>query len=131
MELFASMNDYRVDGLGVYLDTPPSKKDDFKLNYQDPARRKEAYLDEYAHNNQLASWSTVTEALHMCGLLQEADVVKMTYVQGMYPQSSLSHDIHKCIMSTSVALSHHVVYDVVFVIILKFAHVCVNCPSVS
>ena len=130
MELFASMDDDHVDGLCVYLETPSSKKAEFRMNYQDPARRKEAYLDEYAHNNPLASWSEVVEALRRCTLNQEADVVEKTYVQGMYLQSSLSHDIHKCIMSTSVALSHHVVYDVVFVIITKFAHVCVNCPSV-
>ena len=94
MELFASMDDYRVDNLGFYLNTPPSKKAEFQMNYQDPARRKEAYLDEYAHNHPLASWSRVVEVLHEYGLHQEADVVKKTYVQGMHLQSSLSQDIH-------------------------------------
>ena len=131
MELFASMHDYRVDNLGVYLDTPPSKIAEFQMNYRDPARRMEAYLDYYAHNHPLASWSQVAEILRMFGLPQKADVVEKTYVQGMHLQNSLSHDIHYCITSMSVALSHHVVYDVVFVIITKFAHVCVNCPSVS
>ena len=64
------------------------------MNYQDPAWRKEAYLDYYAHNNSLASWSEVAEVLHWCELYQEADVVEKTYVQGMHLQSSLSHDIH-------------------------------------
>ena len=131
MELFASMNDDYVDIMAGYLNTPPSKTNEFRMNYQDPARRKEAYLDYYAHNHPLASWSQVAEILRMFGLPQKADVVEKTYVQGMHLHNSLSHDIHKCIMSTIVAQSHHFVYDVVFVIILKFAHVCVNCPSVS
>ena len=94
MELFASMDDYRVDSLGGYLETPPSKRAEFQMNYQDPARRKEAYLDYYAHNHPLASWSRVAVALRLCELPQEADVVEKTYVQGMHLQSSLSHDIH-------------------------------------
>ena len=94
VELFASMRDDHVDALGSYLDTPSSKNDEFWMNYRDPARRKEAYLDYYAHNNPLASWSEVTEVLHRFGLHQEAAVVEKTYVQGMHLQSSLSHDIH-------------------------------------
>ena len=104
MELFASMDDYHVDSLGDYLNTPPSKIDEFQMNYRDPARRKEAYLDYYAHNHPLASWSQVVEALRRFGLPQEADVVEKTYVQGMHLHSSLSHDmyIHYCITSMSV-----------------------------
>ena len=94
MELFASMDDNCVDNLGVFLYTPPSKRAEFQMNYRDPARRKEAYLDEYAHNHPLASWSRVAEVLRWYELPQEADVVKKTYVQGMHLQSSLSHDIH-------------------------------------
>ena len=94
MELFASMHDRHVDSLGVYLRTPPSKSAEFQMNYRDPARRKEAYLDEYAHNNPLASWSIIAEALRWCELYQEADVVEKTYVQGMHLRSSLSHDIY-------------------------------------
>ena len=94
VELFASMYDGHVDALGSHLETPPSKSAEFRMNYQDSARRKEAYLDYYAHNNPVASWSTVTEVLRRCRLPQEADVVEKTYVQGMHLQSSLSHDIH-------------------------------------
>ena len=94
MELFASIDDYRVDSLGVYLNTPPSKKAEFQMSYQDPAQRKEAYLDYYAHNHPLASWSRVAEVLRLFGLYQVADMVKKTYVQGMHLQNSLSHDIH-------------------------------------
>ena len=67
---------------------------EFKRNYGDPARRKEAYLDYYAHNHPLASWTEVAKVLRSFGLLQQADVVKKTYVQGMHLQSSQSHDIH-------------------------------------
>ena len=85
MELFASLNDDDlVDTLGGFLNTPLSKRAEFQMNYRDPARRKEAYLDYYAHNHLLASWSTVTEVLRVCQLHQEADVVKKTYVQGMH-----------------------------------------------
>ena len=94
VELFVSMDDGDVDDLGVYISTPSSKRGEFRMNYQDPVRRKEAYLDYYAHNNPLASWSEVAEVLRMYGLPQEADVVEKTYVQGMHLQSSLSHDIH-------------------------------------
>ena len=86
--------DDHVDTVGVYLDTPSSKKAEFQRNYRDPARRKEAYLDYYANNNPLASWSEVAGALCVFGLHQETDVVKKTYIQGMHLQSSLSHDIH-------------------------------------
>ena len=55
MELFASMHDEYIDHLRLYLDTPSSKKEEFNMNYKDPARRKEAYLDYYVHNNPLAS----------------------------------------------------------------------------
>ena len=88
------MDDRYVDAMGHFLDTPPSKEAEFKLNYQDPARRKEAYLDYYAHNHPLASWSQVARELRMFGLPQEADVVEKTYVQGMHLRNSLSHDIH-------------------------------------
>ena len=94
MEVFASMDGDHVDHLDKCLETPLFKSNEFRMNYQDPARRKEAYLDEYAHNHPLASWSQVTEALHVFGLHQEADVVEKTYVHGMHLQSSLSHDIH-------------------------------------
>ena len=95
MELFVSMDDDLVDTLGeYYLDTPSPKRAEFRMNYQDPARRKEAYLDYYAHNHPLTSWSEVAEALCECELPQEANVVKKTYVQGMHLRSSLSHDIH-------------------------------------
>ena len=95
MELFASMNDEDVDALGVYVDTPSSKREEFKMNYKDPARRKEAHLDYYVHNNPLASWTEVAGALRWFGLPEQAIVVENTYVKGMHTQvqiSCLSHD---------------------------------------
>ena len=80
MELFASMSARDVDKLGASLDTPLSKREEFKMNYQDPARRKEAYLDYYVHNNPLASWTKVAGALRRCGLPEQATVVENTYV---------------------------------------------------
>ena len=84
MELFASLSDEYVDNLGGYLGTPLSKITEFKMNYKDPARRKEAYLDYYVHNNPLASWTKVARALHYYGLPEQATVVENTYVKGMH-----------------------------------------------
>ena len=53
--LFASMGDVFVDFMGDNLDTPSSKKEQFQMNYQNPAQRKEAYLDYYVHNHPAAS----------------------------------------------------------------------------
>ena len=84
VELFASMDDRGVDLMGeYYLGTPYSKTEEFQMNYQNPAQRKEAYLDYYAHNHPLASWTTIAEALHVCGQSQQAAVVENTYIQGM------------------------------------------------
>ena len=83
VELFASMRDRAVDDVGDYLDTPLSKSTEFWMNYQNPAQRKEAYLDYYAHNHPAASWTKIAELLRWCGLPQQAAVVENTYIQGM------------------------------------------------
>ena len=82
MELFALVDDKDVDDVGYYLDTPSSIRKEFKMNYQNPSQRKEAYLDYYVHNNPLASWSTIAEVLRNRRLHHQADVVKNTYIQG-------------------------------------------------
>ena len=93
MELFASMFHVYITDLGEYLDTPSSKREEFRMNYKDPARMKEAYLDYYVHNNPLASWTVVAEALREYELPKQATVVEDTYVKGMHTQiSCLSHD---------------------------------------
>ena len=93
MELFASLNDEYVGDLSFDLGTPSSQTKEFKMNYKDPARRKEAYLDYYVHNNPLASWTEVAEVLRRCRLPEQATVVENTYVKGIHTQiSCLSHD---------------------------------------
>jgi hypothetical protein len=82
VELFASMDDGHVDDMGADLDTPSSKKEEFKMNYQNPAQRKEAYLDYYVHNHPLASWTMIADTLSVCELPQQAAVVENTYIQG-------------------------------------------------
>ena len=77
------MSDVFIDYMGQnYLDTPLFKREEFKMTYQNPDRRKEAYLDYYVHNHPLASWTKVAETLRVFGLLQEANVVENTYIQG-------------------------------------------------
>ena len=83
VELFASMGDWAVDFIDGYLDTPSSKAEEFRMNYQNPARRKEAYLDYYVHNHPAASWTRVAELLRLLGLSKQAAVVENTYIQGM------------------------------------------------
>ena len=83
VELFASMDDVIVDHMGDYLDTPSSKRREFQMNYQNPAQRKEAYLDYYVHNHPAASWTKIAGALHRFRLPQQAAVVENTYIQGM------------------------------------------------
>jgi hypothetical protein len=83
VELFASVDDEYVDDMGAsYLDTPSSKMREFKMNYQNPAQRKEAYLDYYVHNHPTASWTTIAEVLHSYAQSQQAAVVENTYIQG-------------------------------------------------
>ena len=84
MELFASMGDGKIDRMGNYLRIPLSKKEEFKMNYKNPARRKEAYLDYYVHNNPVASWTRIAQILYYCDLPQHTAVVENTYIQGMY-----------------------------------------------
>ena len=95
VELFASMNIGYVDDMGDYLDTPLSKAEEFKTNYKNPTRRKEAYLDYYVHNNPLTSWTKITDILNYCHLPQQAAVVKNTYIQGIPSQSSHYPIIHQ------------------------------------
>ena len=86
MELFASVDDVFVDHMGQnYLDTPSSKRGEFKMTYQNRAQRKEAYLDHYVHNHPAPSWAKVAEALHEYGLGQQATVVENTYIKGTSP----------------------------------------------
>ena len=82
MELFASMDDKYIDNMGISLDTPYSKIQEFKMNYQNPAQRKEACLDYYVHNHPVVSWTKIAQILHLYQL-PEAAVVENTYIQGI------------------------------------------------
>ena len=82
MELFTSMSDLGIDDMGDPLDTPTSKKKEFKITYQNPVQRKEAYLDDYVHNHPTPSWTKIAGVLHIYGLRQQATVVENTYIQG-------------------------------------------------
>ena len=77
------MDDKEVDPLGADLDTPLSKREEFQRNYKDPTRRKEAYLDYYAHNHPIPSWVEIAHTLRTCGLPQQTGIVQTTYVQGI------------------------------------------------
>ena len=78
------MSDRDVEFVGEYsLDTPYSKRGEFQMNYQNPAQRKEAYLDYYVHNHPAASWTKIAKLLHRFRLSQQAAVVENTYIQGM------------------------------------------------
>ena len=77
------MDDNLVNGMGVYLDTPLSKREEFQMNYRNSTRRMEAYLDYYVHNHPTASWTKIAKVLHSCRLPQQAAVVENTYIQGM------------------------------------------------
>ena len=83
VELFALMDDVYIDDMGAYLDTPSSKKKEFQMNYQNPAQRKEAYLDYYVHSHPAASWTKIAKVLCWYGLPQQAAVVENTYIQGI------------------------------------------------
>ena len=83
VELFASMDDRYVDAMGNALDTPASKSEEFRMNYQNPAQRKEAYLDYYVLNHPAASWTKIAKLLRGCKVPQQAAVVENTYIQGM------------------------------------------------
>ena len=96
VELFASMDDGYVDSMGVlYLNTPLSKRNEFQMNYKNPARRKEAYLDYYVRNNPVASWTQIADTLKSYDLPQQAAVVVNTYIQGIPLQSSHYPIIHQ------------------------------------
>ena len=83
VELFAPMDDVFVDAIGAYLDTPSSKGGEFRRNYRNPARRKEAYLDYYVHNHPTASWVKIAETLRRYLVPRQAAVVENTYIQGI------------------------------------------------
>ena len=110
------MEERLVDYLGFFLNTPSSKREEFKMNYKNPVRRVEAYFDYYVHNNPLASWTKVAGALHSCGLPEQATVVENTYVKGMHQQiSCLTHDYCDAQYHVHVMYLHMYMYTSILV----------------
>ena len=77
------MKDDQLDTLGILLGLPSIKTDEIKRNFHSPSQRREAYLDLYATDCPIPTWSQVAQALRACGLFSQADMVENTYVQGM------------------------------------------------
>ena len=88
-ELFQSLEEpdepdpYTI-GIGELLGLPQSAMKEMKKSYQSKAKRKEAYLDTYAHYHPCPSWKKISKVLRNCELHQQADEVENTYVQGMH-----------------------------------------------
>ena len=93
MELFASLDPVKVDGLGgrYFLELPQSEIDRIQKDYQSPTQRKEAYLDLYVHQHPCPTWGRVAEVLRTpwADLPQQADLVMNTYVKGIYTRHTL------------------------------------------
>ena len=73
-----------MESIGEQLYLPQSAMEDIRKSYQSEAKRKEAYLDTYAHHHPCPSWKRIGEVLRRCDLDQQADEVENTYVQGMH-----------------------------------------------
>ena len=90
MELFQSMEDpdepslYIIVGIGEELGLPQSALAEIRKSYQSKTERKEAYLDTYAHHHPCPSWNKISMVLWGCYLVEQAEEVKNTYVQGMH-----------------------------------------------
>ena len=83
VELFGTVGEQLVDGIGLCLDLPKSKREEIKVNYQSPTQQRDAYLDLYVSDHPYPSWKTVANALRRVGLPHQADLVERTYIQGM------------------------------------------------
>ena len=97
MELFASLDHEKIDELGSqdYLGLPQSEIDKIQENFQNPTRRKEAYLDLYVHQHPCPTWSPIARILRWVQLPQQADLVDSTYVNGTQ-DTLLSIYYHAC-----------------------------------
>ena len=66
------------------LGLPQSAMKEIRRSYQSNTKRKEAYLDTYAHHHPCPSWKKISVVLNRCRLGQQAHEVDNTYVQGMH-----------------------------------------------
>ena len=73
-----------VFGIGEQLGLPQSALEEIRKSYQSKTKRKEAYLDTYAHHHPCPLWKRISKVLRECDLWQQAGEVENTYVQGMH-----------------------------------------------
>ena len=70
--------------IGGFLRLPESALAEIRKRYQSKDKRKEAYLDTYVHYHPCPSWKVIHDLLGKCFLYQQAEEVKVTYVQGIH-----------------------------------------------
>ena len=73
-----------IESIGEQLYLPQSAIEEIRKSYKSEAKRKEAYLDTYAHHHPCPLWKRISEVLRRCHLRQQADEVENVYVQGMH-----------------------------------------------
>ena len=71
-------------GIGKLLGLQQSAMEEMRKSYQSNTKRKEAYLDTYAHHHPCPSWKRISNALRHHDLDRQADEVENTYVHGMH-----------------------------------------------
>ena len=81
-DLFSTMKDGKVNLVGVLLGLPDSKISEIESNYHNPTKRREAYIDVYVNEHPHPTWKWLSKVLRTVGLLNQADEVERTYVQG-------------------------------------------------
>ena len=97
-DLFSTMKDGSVDGVGRWLGLSDSKRSEIKRNYHSPAQRREAYIDVYVNEHPHPTWKQLSEVLRTVGLPNQADVVESTYVQGtVVHRHRYTHCLYICI----------------------------------
>ena len=80
--LFSTVWDDWVDMIGPRLGLPYSKRREIERKYRSPAQMREAYIDAYINDHPCPSWKEVSDALSEVLLLDQANEVERTYVQG-------------------------------------------------
>ena len=81
-DLFSTMKDGYVNCFGYWLDLPDPKISEIDRNYHSPAQRREAYIDLYINEHIHPTWKKLSQVLRAAGLINQADEVDSTYVQG-------------------------------------------------
>ena len=80
---YDNIMDHPVIGLQHQLDLPESKVAEIQRNYRSPSRRRDAYFDLYVTGHPCPSWRQVAEVFREVFLYNQADMVEITYNQGI------------------------------------------------